>query len=546
MDTQPIDAIDQHPESSRERRAGIGIWLASGATHVAILAVMAGIYATVMEDPLEAPPTAVGQLNDVRPPIPVNPPILPNPKTTEVTLNPVPEAPTMPNVADLPDVPDPGEDDAPTDLPPAVKGAPDALSSTALSNAGMLNTIGANSGDSGKTGSRYPGRGKPGGKKGHGVPMGAIKSVDAALRWFKRHQSTDGGWDATDYWRFCTEDGLKGEPGVDQDGDTDVAMTGYALLCFLGDGYDHTTASKYRDVVRKGLTWLVNHQQQDGLLGKRNYEHAIAAMALAQAYAMSPDPALRGPAQKATDIILARQNRDAAATDQAYARLGWDYVDGSDRNDASVTAWNVMALKSAYTAGLSTGDGLTGAKAWLNRAWKASNTAQPWCADPSRLDPYKDISRFAYVWRTSGGIEIADWDAAANRPASIDAHDMAPVGLVSSVFLGHGAGDAMVETLGNYVLKYHLPTAWPCNTYYLYYNTLGMFQLGGERWKTWSATVTPMLAGAQRRDEGCMNGSWDWEGTVFHGHDTGRVLSTAYACLSMQAFWIYERTMKVQ
>ena len=41
--------------------------------------------------------------------------------------------------------------------------------------------------------------------------------------------------------------------------------------------------------------------------------------------------------------------------------------------------------------------------------------------------------------------------------------------------------------------RFHQPTAWPCNNYYLYYNTLGMFQVGGERWEKWAKQVLTLL-----------------------------------------------------
>jgi hypothetical protein len=189
-----------------------------------------------------------------------------------------------------------------------------------------------------------------------------------------------------------------------------------------------------------------------------------------------------------------------------------------------VTGWNVMALRSASNAGLAVGNGLGGARRWLEGAWKASNPG--W---RTLSDPYTATSQFAYTWDAIGGtVDIG-------APGS-DAHDLVPVGGMCAVFLGGHAGDMLLESLANHVVTYQLPTAYPCNTYALYYNTYTMFQVGGQRWATWNGIVRDMLVKAQRRGDGCLDGSWDWEGTRFHGHDVGRVLSTAYCCLCLEVY----------
>jgi hypothetical protein len=123
-------------------------------------------------------------------------------------------------------------------------------------------------------------------------------------------------WDVDGYPINCTLAGPKCEPGSAYTGaDGDAAVTGYALLCYLGAGYDHRTPNKYRKVVKTGLDWVVANQKPDGSFGKsRNYENGIVAMALAEAYAMTNDAALRDPAQKAIDYLLSVQNGKTMAT----------------------------------------------------------------------------------------------------------------------------------------------------------------------------------------------------------------------------------------
>ncbi len=373
----------------------------------------------------------------------------------------------------------------------------------------------------------------------HGASSGSETAVGEALRWFKRHQSSDGRWDPVTYLGECTE-AVKCEPGqYDRDTGsqgTTIAITAYALLCFFGAEYDHLAVSTYKATVAKGLDWLLLHQQVDGSFGTRTYEHAIATLALADALILSRDGTLRAPLTRAVKVLVARQHRGATTTD----RLGWSYHLPEIRQDASVTGWAVLALSRARDAGIpATSEALLGARAWLDRHWLASN--QP--ATPS--EEWKtaaaittdDKSRFAYTWRCdTGSIEMEPVASAHGGQ-----HSLEGVGLLSARHLGHSTRDPLVASLVNTIEAHQVPVRYPCNTYYLYDNTYGLFQVGGETWKTWNARVRDLLVSSQRRNANCLTGSWDANDTVFWGNQVGRLLHTAYCTLALEVYYRYDR-----
>ncbi len=403
------------------------------------------------------------------------------------------------------------------------KGREEAVAVSDAGGTAAFMAIGAGGGASGKVGFRQ-GSGKKNALGKNGGSRATETAVEAALLWFQRHQSENGMWDVDGYMDNCN-DNPKCEPGTahtQENSGGDTACTAYALLCFLGSGYEHKTPGKFKKTVKKGLDWLKQYQNKDGSFGKggRNYENGICTMALCEAYAMTGDKLLKEPAQRAIDNLLARQNK----TDKFMYGCGWDYKAlKPTRNDSSVTGWCVMALKAAKSGGLDVGDGWEGSKAWLENAWLAANPGL-------RVDSLGSDSQstFCYTYDQVGH---------STKGAKLEC-----VGAVCSVFLGKKPGDGILDSLVNTIMAKQIPQTYPCNTYYLYYNTLAMFQYGGDDWKEWNRNFSHILIDAQHgAGTGCFKGSWDYEGTKFHGHEVGRLLSTAYCCLSLQVYYRYKR-----
>ena len=124
--------------------------------------------------------------------------------------------------------------------------------------------------------------------------------------------------------------------------ESDTAATGMALLPLLGAGHIHTVKTRYQESVRRGLEWLTAHQGPDGdlFVGPPGmaylYSHAIATMALCEAYGLSRDPSLEPAARRAIEFICNAQDPVGG---------GWRYSPGQS-GDTSVFGWNIFALRS--------------------------------------------------------------------------------------------------------------------------------------------------------------------------------------------------------
>jgi hypothetical protein len=405
-----------------------------------------------------------------------------------------------------------------TDNPNDMKrGREEAKADAETGGISVFMAIGVGGSSSGMFGSRIgTGKLRARAKMGpYGRPADAAS--EAGLRWLKKHQSLNGMWSASQYYINCP-DAIKCEAGIDKTG-ADIAMTGYAISCFLGQGYDHVTVNKYRKVVKNGIEYLLSVQKPDGLLGERNYEHPIATLALIESYGMTSDQTLRIPSQKAVDIILLKQSK---LKGDEYSRLGWDYVNpDANRIDASISGWNIMALKSAVGAGLNVGEAINGAKKYIDGAWKAANK------DWDKLnDPYTDKSVFPYTWNANTN--------------STDRDHLSFVGATCAVFLGHKSGDIMLESMLNDAEERWIKNeVYKKNNYACYYLSLAQFQAGENHWKLCLDTLISNSIDTQRQTEDCFDGSWDYAGQSWHGADTGRVLSTCYNILNLQVAYRY-------
>ncbi len=183
-------------------------------------------------------------------------------------------------------------------------------------------------------------------KRGGGVDTES--AVQAGLRWLKRHQSPDGRWDSDGFIQYCGKEAeFSGQCQGIGDAQYDPAMTALAALCFLGSGHT-TTSGEYKNQVKNAVRYLISSQDEDGCFGSRQttrhmYNHAIATLAIVEAYALSNhNPMLKTSAVKAIDFLAKAQTPGG----------GWRYTHLPGEDDTSVMGWCVMALKLAQDAGI--------------------------------------------------------------------------------------------------------------------------------------------------------------------------------------------------
>ena len=325
------------------------------------------------------------------------------------------------------------------------------------------------------------------------------KAVENGLNWIVRHQRADGGW-SLNFQSQCQGQGC---PQHQSSVDSDAAATGLALLPLLGAGHIHTAKSRYQNNVRQGLAWLVQHQNTTGDLHQGEpglahlYSHAIASMALCEAYGLSHDPSLRQPAQRAIDFIAECQNVDAG---------GWRYVPGQI-GDTSVFGWQMFALRSARLAGLKVPRNvLKGCRTYLDSA----------AADSKKIT-------YAYM---------------AGRSAT---PVMTAEALLSRQYLGWPR-DFPPLVKGASMVAANLEESGERNIYYWYYATQLLHNMQNKDWERWNVRVRDGLVAMQVAGQGCDRGSWDpsspqpdrWASMA-----GGRLFLTSLSVLTLEVYYRY-------
>ena len=302
-------------------------------------------------------------------------------------------------------------------------------------------------------------------------------AVLLGLKWLSRQQQPNGSWSLRGPYR----------DGREIAGDNRIAATGMALLAFQGRG-DTCERGEFTANVKKGWTWLLQQQDEDGCFYKedsstpdhRFYTHGICTIAICELYAMTRDPEvrvkLRESAQLAVDYCIKTQSKTG----------GWKYHVGRDLSDVSVTGWIVMALQSARMAGLTvpqkTLDNVT---AFLDSIAREGGSRYPY--EEGRTEPTVSMTAEALLCRQYLGWK---W----NDPRLADGVKWLTRDENLVCFTAKDA-DGRPRTR---------------DVYYWYYATQVMHHYRGEQWKTWNDVMKQQMCENQVRRKGDREeGSWD-------------------------------------
>jgi len=358
-----------------------------------------------------------------------------------------------------------------------------------------------------------------------GCPGSPESAVLAALRWLARHQSPDGSWSAQGFAKNCAKGACSGMG----ESDYDPGVTSLSLLAFLGAGYTSMSRDSlemidpafpdrplhFGETVKKGLRWLLTQQDPEGCVGERGqkhlYNHAIAALALSEAYGMTGSEILHEPAQTAVDFLVAAQNPGK----------GWRYSSRGGDNDTSVTGWAVMALKSAELSNLKfPASAFAGALHWLNEATEKNG-----------------YYRVGYNQAGTGKVFVPGKNEQFSDHASMSA-----VAVLSRIFIQKSQKEPALSAVN--FLAGDLPAWKPgeVDFYYWYYASLALFQFDGPKgafWAKWNEPMKNAIVPHQRlAKHGCENGSWDPSEDRW-GFEGGRVYAAAINCLTLEVYYRY-------
>lgn len=318
--------------------------------------------------------------------------------------------------------------------------------------------------------------------KEKGQKTASEQAVMKALEWLRVNQKADGSW-----------------------GDeSSSAMTGLALLCFLGHG-ETNESQQYGLTVSKGIQWIIDNgtkfqghlnMAKDFNYQQAVYEHAIATYALGEYFSMTKDERASELLKQAVGYVVDGQN----------AAGGWMYkYDKAAGNDLSVGGWQIQALKAAHLTGLN----IPEVDKTLDKAIECIEKMKGAKGGYGYRGPED-----RYTLSGVGVLCRLFWDADKSRVAR--------------------GMDFIMDTTKANPLKYKVNG----NLYAWYYHTQAALMFGGDVWSRWNGWFQDEVVGNQNSD-----GSWPQPGGQLHGPKSEASLSVYRTCLCTLMLEVYYRYM---
>jgi hypothetical protein len=332
-------------------------------------------------------------------------------------------------------------------------------------------------------------------------------AVDAALRWLALHQEPDGHWDPH---RWDPEDVSFDNPEAHEavkgrGRSHPTGITGFGVIALMGGG--HTIRrGEYRANVARALEWIINGQQaKTGQLSANMYEHAIATIALCEAFGRAPNERLGAAARKAVAFCVYGVGADD----------GWRYSPKPSQGDMSVHGWFMQALKTAKLAGIK----------FDHAVFSRGMTFVDQLTDKGGARDSEGGVGYTYQPGLNYG--------AGSRPLTSAA-------MVIRQFSGMGVRAPLLVKGAE--LTRSQPPDWEKSRdfYYWYYATYAMHNMGGEYRIWWNRRIRDVLLDNQSR-HGHQAGSWTPERTAFNA---GRVYVTALGALCLEVYYRYGEALQ--
>lgn len=297
------------------------------------------------------------------------------------------------------------------------------------------------------------------------IPPDVERMYKKGLEWMVKNQTDKGNW----------KDMYGNQPGV----------VGLGVVAMLAHGDDPNTGP-YSVNIKRGLDFIISQQnEKNGYIGSSMYNHGFGTLALAEAYGHVNDARLGPALQKAVELIVTAQARNAYG--------GWRYSPETSDADTTVSGAQMVALIAARNAGIGVPED----------------------------NINKGIRYFMLCQGADGGIGYTGPDS-GNAPRT------AIAALVFALAKQKNSKAFLAATrfLGSAPREDHY------FHYYLYYASQAYFHTSPKAWREWNAVNIKALKATQNAD-----GSW--EGSFGGSFTTSACLLSL--ALNYRFLPIYER-----